>query len=164
MPIPLPEDVSTGSIEISATYCINSPTDSRSPNTYTASAIEPFFRPHAERFSEEGSLYPKTDTFFRSSDFLPENDLRKKAHKWETTKHRTLTKRASSLLRPVFDVKYHSRSEQLVGVPTEKVEYALVITLTTSRDSDIYNKVVRTYSGQLEILQPQVDIPITVQP
>ncbi len=164
MPIPLPEDVKTGNVEISATYCINSPTDSRSPSTYTASAIEPVFRPHAERFSSEDSVHPKTDSFFRSSDFLPENDLRKGAHKWETTKHRTLTKRASSLLRPVFDVKYHSRIEQLVGVATEKVEYALVITLTSSRDADIYNKVVRTYSGRLEILQPQVEIPITVQP
>ncbi|MGW0083979.1 S8 family peptidase [Streptomyces sp. NPDC003393] len=164
MPIPLPEDVRTGNVEISATYCINSPTDSRSPSTYTASAIEPVFRPHAEKFSKEDSMHPKTDPFFRSSDFLPENDLRKGAHKWETIKHRTLTKRASSLLRPVFDVKYHSRIEQLVGVPTEKVEYALVITLTSSRDADIYNKVVRAYSGRLEILQPQVEIPITVQP
>lgn len=164
MQIPLPEDVRTGSVEISATYCINSPTDSRSPGTYTASAIEPFFRPHAEKFSREDSMHPKTGPFFRSSDFLPENDLRKGAHKWETTKHKTLTKRASSLLRPVFDVKYHSRSEQLVGTPTEKVEYALVITLTCSRDSDIYNKVVRAYSGRLEILLPQVEIPITVQP
>jgi hypothetical protein len=164
MPIPLPEEIRTGNVEISATYCINSPTDSRSPSAYTASAIEPVFRPHAERFSKEDSMHPKTDSFFRSSDFLPENDLRKGAHKWETTKHRTLTKRASSLLRPVFDVKYHSRIEQFVGVPTEKVEYALVITLTSTQDADIYNKVVRAYSGRLEILQPQVEIPITVQP
>lgn len=164
MPIPLPEDVQTGTVTISATYCINSPTDSRSPSTYTGSAIEPFFRPHAERFAKEESMHPATAPFFRSSDFLPENDLRKGAHKWETTKHRTLKKRASSLLRPVFDVKHVSRIEQLVGAPSDKVEYALVITLTSSQDADIYNKVVRAYSGRLEILQPQVEIPISVQP
>ncbi|MGQ3554465.1 S8 family peptidase [Streptomyces rochei] len=164
MPIPLPEGEVAGNITISATYCINSPTDSRSPSTYTASAIEPYFRPHAEKFSKEDSMHPATAPFFRASDFLPENDLRKGAHKWETTKHRTLTKRATSLLRPVFDVKYVSRLEQLVGAPTDKVEYALVITLTSSKDADIYNKVVRAYSGMLEILQPQVEIPISVQP
>ncbi|GAX53111.1 hypothetical protein SO3561_04636 [Streptomyces olivochromogenes] len=164
MPIPLPEDARTGNVIISATYCINSPTDSRSPSTYTGSAIEPVFRPHAEKFNNEDSMHPATAPFFRSSDFLPENDLRKGAHKWETTKHKILTKRASSLLRPVFDVRYLSRLEQLAAIHTEKVEYALVITLTTSADADIYNKVVRAYSGQLEILQPQVDIPISVQP
>ncbi|MFD4477357.1 S8 family peptidase [Streptomyces sp. NPDC058471] len=164
MPIPLPEDVKTGSVTISATYCINSPTDSRSPSTYTGSAIEPVFRPHAEKFKSEDSMHPVTAGFFKSSDFLPENDLRQGAHKWETTKHKTLQKRASSLLRPVFDVRYVSRLEQLTAIPTEKVEYALVITLTSTADSDIYNKVVRAFSGQLDILQPQVDIPIAVRP
>lgn len=164
MPVPLPEDVAEGMVTVSATYCINSPIDSRTPSTYTGSAIEPFFRPHEERFASDDSVHAATKPFFQTGDYMPESDLRQGAHKWETTKHKSKKMRASTLLRPVFDVRYLSRLDQLAGIPSEKMEYALVITLSTSKDVDIYNKVVRAFGGRLEILQPQVEIPISIRP
>ncbi|MFC9240890.1 S8 family peptidase [Streptomyces decoyicus] len=164
MPIPLPESVDRGMVTISATYCINSPTDSRTPSTYTGSAIEPFFRPHAEKMSSNESTHAATQAFFQTGDYAPESELRIGAHKWETVKHKTIKKRASSLLRPVFDVRHLSRIDQLAGGGSDKVEYALVITITSPKDPDIYNKVVRTFSGRLEILQPQIDVPISIRP
>ncbi|MBT3076574.1 MULTISPECIES: S8 family peptidase [Streptomyces] len=164
MPIPFPEEVTEGMVSVSATYCISTTTDSRTPSTYTGSAIEPVFRPHAERFSKDDSIRAATRSFFQDGDYVPEDTLRKRAHKWETTKHKSIKLRASSLLRPVFDVRHVSRAELMAGEPKERTDYALVISLSTSKDSDIYNKVVRAYSGSLEILQPQVDVPISVRP
>ncbi|WP_392753211.1 S8 family peptidase [Streptomyces sp. LN590] len=164
MTIPFPEGVTEGMVTVSATYCISTPTDSRTPSTYTGSAIEPVFRPHAEKFGRDDSIHAATRTFFQDGDYVPEDTLRKRAHKWETTKHKSINLRASSLLRPVFDVRHVSRAELMAGEPKEKADYALVISMSTSKDSDIYNKVVRAYSGTLEILQPQVDVPIVVRP
>ncbi|MGN5633313.1 S8 family peptidase [Streptomyces sp. AC154] len=164
MPIPLPDDVTEGMVTITATYCISSPTDSRTPSTYTGSAIEPIFRPHAERFSTDESVHATTRSFFQDGDYVPEDALRKRAHKWETTKHKSDKMRASSLLRPVFDVRHVSRTELLPGEPKQKTKYALVISLSTSKDQDIYNKVVRAFSGRLEVLQPMVEVPISIQP
>ncbi|MET7366224.1 S8 family peptidase [Streptomyces sp. NPDC005566] len=164
MAIPFPEEVTEGMVTVSATYCISSATDSRTPSTYTGSAIEPVFRPHAEKFSREDSIHAATRSFFQDGDYIPEDALRKRAHKWETTKHKSINLRASSLLRPVFDVRHVSRVELMAGEQREKTDYALVISLSTTKDSDIYNKVVRAYSGSLEILQPQVDVPIAVRP
>ncbi|QDO00763.1 S8 family peptidase [Streptomyces sp. S1A1-8] len=164
MPIPLPEEISSGMVTISATYCINSPIDARTPSTYTGSAIEPFFRPHAGRMATDGSTHAAPKPFFQLGDYVPESELRRGAHKWETTKHKTKKLRASSLLRPVFDVRHLSRIEQLAGTDAETVEYALVISLKTSQTSDIYNQVVRTYADRLEILQPQIEVPISIRP
>lgn len=164
MPIPLPEDIGDGTITIDATYVINSPTDSRTPNTYTGSAIEPFFRPHAERMSNEDSVHAATKPFFQTGDYTPESELRQGAHKWETVKHKSKTYRASSLFRPAFDVRHLSRIDQLTGGKSEKVEYALVVTITSSKDSDIYNKVIRAFGGRLEVLQPQIEVPIPLRP
>ncbi|MEU2450250.1 S8 family peptidase [Streptomyces sp. NPDC012765] len=164
MPIPLPEEISTGMVTISATYCINSPIDARTPSTYTGSAIEPFFRPHAAKVASDESAHAAPKPFFQLGDYIPESELRRGAHKWETTKHKTKKLRASSLFRPVFDVRHLSRIEQLAGADAETVEYALVISLRTSQTSDIYNQVVRTYADRLEILQPQIEVPISIRP
>ncbi|NUK00574.1 S8 family peptidase [Streptomyces lunaelactis] len=164
MPIPLPEGIDSGMVTISATYCINSPIDARTPSTYTGSAIEPFFRPHVQKMATDGSTHAAPKPFFQVGDYVPESDLRRGAHKWETTKHKTKKFRASSLMQPVFDVRHLSRIEQLAGTEAETVEYALVLTLKTSLVSDIYNKVVRTYADRLEILQPQIEVPITIRP
>ncbi|MER7702296.1 S8 family peptidase [Kitasatospora sp. NPDC097605] len=164
MPIPLPESVSEGDVRISATYCINSPVDARTPSTYTGSAIEPFFRPHAERMTSENSTVAATRAFFQTADYATESDLRKDAHKWETIKHKTLTFRASSLYQPVFDVRHVSRVDQLAGPAAERVEYAFVVTLTAPKHPEIYNQVVRSFAGRLEILQPQIEIPINIRP
>lgn len=164
MPIPLPDGIDGGMVTISATYCINSPVDARTPSTYTGSAIEPFFRPHAKKMATDGSTHAAPKSFFQVGDYVPESDLRRGAHKWETTKHKTKKIRASSLFRPVFDVRHLSRIEQLAGNEADTVEYALVITIKTSQESDIYNKVVRTYADRLEILQPQIEVPISIRP
>ena len=163
MQIPLPPEVTTGRVQITATYCTTAPVDPRTPNSYTGSAIEPVFRPHSQRISSERSTHASSDTFFQLSDYASEAERRRGALKWETSKHKTVWKLASSLHEPVFDVHHTSRIEQLPGNGAQAVRYALVVTLRCTDYPDIYNQVVRQYAGRLEVLRPRIDIPVTVQ-
>ena len=161
--LPLPESVTTGNVQITATYCIACPTDPRAPRNYTTSAFEPFFRPHMERLSPSGSL-PKSEPFFQARDYMTEQELRADAHKWETVKHKTATFKADRLKRPAFDVRHVFRLDDLPPDTDPDVSYALIITLKAPAIADLYDQVVRAYAARLEILQPVVTIPITLRP
>ncbi|MER5927755.1 S8 family peptidase [Streptomyces mirabilis] len=160
--LPLPETVTTGDVQITATYCIACPTDPRAPRNYTTSAFEPTFRPNIERLSPSGRI-PKSDSFFQARDYMSEQELRSDAHKWETVKHKTAVFKADRLKRPAFDVRHVFRLDDLPPDSTPEVAYALVITLRTPSVADLYDQVVRTYAARLEILQPVIDIAIPLQ-
>lgn len=161
--LPLPETVTAGDVQITATYCIACPTDPRAPRNYTTSAFEPFFRPNIERLSESGRV-PKSESFFQARDYMSEQELRSDAHKWETVKHKTRTFKADRLKRPAFDVRHVFRLDDLPPEASPKVAYALVVTIKAPAVADLYDQVVRTYEARLEILQPTIDIPITLRP
>ncbi|MEU6927293.1 S8 family serine peptidase [Streptomyces sp. NPDC046631] len=161
--LPLPETVTTGDVQITATYCIACPTDPRAPRNYTTSAFEPTFRPHMERLSPSGKV-PKSDSFFQARDYMSEQELRSDAHKWETVKHKTAVFKAERLHRPAFDVRHVFRLDDLPPDADPEVAYALVLSLKTPAVPDLYDQVVRTWSSRLEILQPVIDIPITLRP
>lgn len=161
--LPLPETVTTGDVQITATYCIACPTDPRAPRNYTTSAFEPTFRPHMERLSPSGKV-PKSDSFFQARDYMSEQELRSDAHKWETVKHKTAVFKAERLHRPAFDVRHVFRLDDLPPGTDPEVAYALVLSLKTPAVPDLYDQVVRTWSSRLEILQPVIDIPITLRP
>ncbi|MEU9237103.1 S8 family peptidase [Streptomyces subrutilus] len=159
--LPMPSDV-TGPVQITATYCIACPVDPRAPRNYTSSAVEPIFRPHMERLTASGRT-AESAPFFQARDYMPEGELRKEAHKWETVKHKTLTFPASKLLRPAFDVRHVFRLDNLPEGVSADASYALIITLRTPQTPDVYDQVVRAYAPRLEVLRPVVDIPITLR-
>uniref|UniRef100_A0AAU2UVM9 S8 family peptidase n=1 Tax=Streptomyces sp. NBC_00003 TaxID=2903608 RepID=A0AAU2UVM9_9ACTN len=161
--LPLPESVTTGSVQITATYCIACPTDPRAPRNYTTSAFEPFFRPHMERLTKSGAV-PKSEPFFQARDYMTEQELRADAHKWETVKHKTASFKADRLKRPAFDVRHVFRLDDLPPDTSPDVSYALIITLKAPAVPDLYDQVVRTYAARLEILQPVIAIPIPLRP
>lgn len=160
--LPLPETLTSGDVQITATYCIACPTDPRAPRNYTTSAFEPTFRPNIERLNPSGKI-PKSDSFFQARDYMSEQDLRSDAHKWETVKHKTAVFKADRLKRPAFDVRHVFRLDDLPPDSSPEVSYALVITLKTPAVADLYDQVVRTYAARLEVLQPVIDIPIPLQ-
>ncbi|MEU0646097.1 hypothetical protein [Streptomyces umbrinus] len=161
--LPLPETVTTGKVQITATYCIACPTDPRAPRNYTTSAFDPTFRPNIERLSQSGNV-PKPESFFRVRDYMNEQELRSDAHKWETVKHRAHVFTAKRLKRPAFDVRHVFRLDDLPPGTNPDVSYALIITIKTPSVADLYDLVVRAYPARLEILQPIIDIPIPLQP
>ncbi|MFF4362839.1 S8 family peptidase [Streptomyces sp. NPDC001351] len=161
--LPLPESVTAGNVQITATYCIACPTDPRAPRNYTTSAFEPFFRPHMERLNPSGNV-PKSEPFFQARDYMTEQELRADAHKWETVKHKTAVFKADRLKRPAFDVRHVFRLDDLPSDTDPEVSYALVVTLKAPAVPDLYDQVVRTYAARLEILQPVIAIPIPLRP
>lgn len=158
--IPLPDEALRGMVRITATCCFATEIDSAHPGSYTRSGLEIFFRPNATHF-DEGATHPKTDTFFSQSKlYQTEELLRSDAHKWETSLHGSVKKRASGLVRPVFDIHYLSRDEGHIDHLTAKIKYALVITIEAPRHKDIYDLIVRKYRN---ILEPMVPIQVPIQ-
>ena len=147
-------------MRISATFCIASTTDPQDPSNYTRAGLDVVFRPHAGKFDREDSVYPKSESFFQLSDFSTEAELRYQAHKWETTMHAFTRKRGSSLLRPVFDVHYNARESGAANQSADRLKYALIITVESSRTPDLYDRVVRTYATQLEPLTPVIGLQV----
>ncbi|MBI1199672.1 MAG: S8 family serine peptidase [Phenylobacterium sp.] len=159
--IPLPDEALRGMVSIKATCCFATEIDSAHPGSYTRSGLEIFFRPHAS-IVEENATHAKTSTFLSQSRLYQTEDLlRTDAHKWETSLHGAVRKRASSLERPVFDIHYLSRDEGHVDHQTAKIKYALVITVEAPRHKDLYDMIVRKYRNVLEPMVP-IQVPIQV--
>ncbi len=160
--IPLPAQALPGNVTIRATFCYATETDPDHPGNYTRSGLDIVFRPHDQKFDPkaEDPTNPKTDAFFQLKEFSTEAELRRDAHKWETTLHRERTKRGASLRNPAFDVHYNAREGSAPARTTDKIRYALVITVSAPRVKDLYNQVVRRYRTQIRPLVPVVQIPI----
>jgi hypothetical protein len=77
-----------------------------------------------------------------------------------TTLHREKRKRANSLKDPMFDVHYIARERGGASSSTEKVRYALVITVRSPRTKDLYDRIVRRYPTLIRPLTPLIQIPI----
>ena len=115
------------------------------PSNYTRGGLEVFFRPNADARAS-GALHAKTAGFFRAGELYPgEDELRRDAHKWETCLHAMVTKRGSGLNGPVFDIHYNARAEGQNDRSSNKIPYALVITVEAPSTKDLYDQVVRRY-------------------
>lgn len=161
-PIPLPDDELVGMVSIEATFCYASQTDPQDPGSYTRSGLEVTFRPHVNRFSSDEATVAKSASFFKHGDFETEQAMRADAQKWETTLNAKRRLQPRSLNAPVFDIHYNARSSGGAARDAEKIRYALVVTVRAPRVPDLYDRVVRAYSGQLEVLVPLINIPVRV--
>jgi len=157
--IPMPLAGITGDVTLRATFCFASRVDPQDAVAYTRAGLEVIFRPHAEK-KNEGKPNSKTKTFFDGSAYLSEMDLRAEKGKWETVLHASRKMRGTSLHEPVFDVHYVAREGGGVLTSTDKIPYALVISLEASKHVDLYSEVLAAYPSILIPVQPQVSIPI----
>ncbi len=161
-PIPLPSGQLQGMVSIAATFCFACETDPQDPSNYTRGGLDITFRPHADKF-DENATHPKSSSFFRRSDYDTEKELRHDAHKWETTLHRAKRFQATSLKDPFFDVHYQVRQSGRTSRGTEKIRYALIITVSAPKVANLYNRIVQRYRTQLQPLVPVIAVPIQVR-
>jgi len=160
-PIPLPDGGIAGNAEITATLSYKCLTDPHHPGNYTRAGLEVTFRPHDEKFKKEDQLHADSKSFFSSiRSGGDEEELRRDAWKWENCLHATRTFRGSSLRNPCFDIHYNARLEGRNFTPSEKLPYALAVTVRAKGIADFYDQVVRKYATQLEPLRPVVEIPV----
>jgi hypothetical protein len=167
-PIPLPDESLQGFVTITTTICYATAVDPEDPASYTRSGLEVAFRPHDDRFGErrdaDGNLvistHPRTASFFQLRDYATEKEHRRDAHKWETVLHRRKRMRGSSLKNPVFDIHFAPRAFGAPVFTTDKIRYALVITIKSPRTPDVYDRIVQRYRTQIRPLRPLIEIPI----
>lgn len=161
MQIPIPSDPMSGMVKISATFCFATPTDPQDPLNYTRSGLDVRFRPHDKKRKDPKQVHADTSHFFQANDVsIDEVDLRADAHKWETTLHKSRSMRAAGLRNPVFDVHYNARIGGRNATGADKIPYALVITVSSKKTRNLYDKILQRYPTILEPLKPFVEIPI----
>ena len=143
-PIPFPDLILPGELEIKATFCISANTDPEHSGNYTRSGMGISFRPKLGLDISETTEFFGIGPMKRAS----ERELRDSAHKWETVQHRSrLFKSAAELAGPVFDVEYNSREESK-GVPAASapdIEYALVVTVHAPDVPNLYSLIRTKY-------------------
>jgi hypothetical protein len=163
MQIPVPKEMMSGKVKISATFCFATLTDPQDPLNYTRSGLEVRFRPHDQKRKLPDQLHADSSWFFQAKDvFIDEGSLRADAHRWETTLHKWRKMLGSGLRNPVFDVHYNARAGGRNAKSADKIPYALVITVESKKTSDLYNKILQRYPTILEALTPLVEIPIRI--
>ena len=161
MQIPVPAETMNGLVEIKATFCYASATDPQDPLNYTRSGLEVRFRPHDQKRKNLTQLHADSSHFFQFRDVaVDEFDLRADAHKWETTLHKSRSMRGANLRNPVFDVHYNARTGGHNSSVTDKMPYALVISVCSAQTTNVYNKIIQRYQTFLEPLTPVINIPI----
>ena len=158
--IPLPDGPLQGNVTISATICYATPVDPEDPGSYTRSGLEVIFRPHSEKFAKEDAHHPKTDAFFQLRHYSTEKERRRDAHKWETVLHRRKKKQGRALKNPVLDIHFTPRASGRPVSTTDKIRYALVITVESHRTPDLYDRIVTRYRTLIRPLTPLIQIPI----
>ncbi|MGN6531958.1 MAG: hypothetical protein ACTHK0_09420, partial [Ginsengibacter sp.] len=133
------------------------------PDNYTRSGLIPIFRPNKNKF-KDGAAHPVTKPFFsksqKSSTPLTEEELRADTWKWENCVHATNHFLGKTLVEPFFDIHYNARLEGQNDTTTQKIQYAIVITVEAPAITNLYDQVVRKYATQLEALKPVIDIPL----
>ena len=158
-PIPIPAKTLSGKVTVSATIVYASQVDPQDPGNYTRSGLDVVFRPHADKF-REGATYPKSSHFFQLKEFSEEQELRKDAHKWETTLHRSRRMYGTSLKDPVFDIHYNSRLGGANSRVAGPIKYAMVVSIDAPKVPDLYTRVLARYPTILVPLRPRIELPL----
>lgn len=161
-PIPLPSVTIPGKVTITATLCYPTGVDPHHPSNYTRAGLEPTFRPHDQKRKDPQQVHADSKSFFgKAQSGLLEDELRRDAWKWENCLHTSVTFMGKTLCNPVLDIHYNARQGGRDFAPTEKLPYALIVSVHAKHLGDLYDQIVRKYAGQLEALTPVVEIPIS---
>lgn len=170
--IPIPPGGLTGNVQIRATFCYLCETDPHAPGDYTRAGLGVTFRPHSEKFRRPAKAplgwrphpdFPASDRFFEGVGRSTEQAQRTDGFKWDTVRNATISKRGTSLKKPVFDVHYMARESGRSSAPSRlpALSYALVVTVTANKHPDIYNEILQAFTS-LEPLVPLNGLPVSV--
>lgn len=157
--LPIPKGGLKGNVELSATFCYASPTDPQDAASYTRAGLEVVFRPKLSNV-KDGKQAAETNSFFSRKKFATEHELRADQGKWETVMHACVTKRGSSLDKPVFDIHYNARTAGGAAKQPPKIPYALVLTVKAANHPDLYNDILRSYATHLVPIRPKLTVPL----
>lgn len=157
--LPIPQGGLKGNIELTATFCYASPTDPQDAASYTRAGLEVVFRPKLSNV-KDGKQAAETNSFFSRKKFATEHELRADQGKWETVMHARVTKRGSSLDKPVFDIHYNARTAGGAAKQPPKIPYALVLTVKAANHPDLYNDILRSYATHLVPIRPKLTVPV----
>lgn len=160
-PVPLPKNALTGNVTMTATFCYASPVDPQDASAYTKAGLGITFRPHSGKMPNKDSQYAKSYSFFPSNEWRTEAEQRADLGKWETVLHATHTFRGTSLKDSVFDVHYNARDAGAPLTGSERIPYALVITVHAPRHLDLYQQILDAHAD-LQALLPAANIPINL--
>jgi hypothetical protein len=159
--IPMPDGPLPGNITISATFCFLCDIDAHNPVSYTRSGLEVIFRPHSSKRKSSKQLHADAGHFFQAKEYyLTERELRKDAHKWETTLHKSRRMKGENLQSPVFDIHYHARDDGHSASSPPSLPYALVVSVHAPQIKNLYNRIRTKYRNRLEVMRPVINIPV----
>ena len=170
MYLPVPDGL-TGNVDITATFCFYSDIDPEDAFNYTRGGLEIQFRPDTLKagkpYEKDGRLIvpetPPSESFFGAGDFYStEVERRQDAQKWETVLKAAKTKRASSLRQPAFDVSFIAREHGHLGGRAPQAKIALVLTITSAKTRDLYDRVLTSYRERLKPLRPRIQLPLRI--
>ncbi|MGR6092108.1 S8 family peptidase [Brevibacterium sp. CSND-B09] len=160
--IPLPNGRLPGLVTIGATFTFATEVDPEDPGNYSRAGLDVTFRPDDEKFARADSVDPKSRSFFKRTDYDSEKELRNDGQKWETTLSNWTRMQGKGLHNPVFDIHYNARENGGSPRTPRPIPYALVVDVKSPQTADLYDKVLRTYPGIIEAIQPVVDLPVRV--
>lgn len=164
--IPMPDFEMQGMVNLTGTLVIAPEVDPEFPGAYTRSGLEVAFRPHSDKYTEypdgKVSSHPKTRSFFSATNLYgtDESSMREAMYKWEPCLRHTEHLRASSLKEPCFDIYYHHRQGGRAADLPQPIPYALIVSLKSPKNPELYNGTVRAYSNILVALRPRVRITV----
>lgn len=162
-PIPVPPDPMSGKVTLTATFCYSTTVDAKDPSNYTRSGLEVKLRPKMSKASGQDENRPDTKPFFDADAYAPESKLRSMSLKWETVLHGEKTFLASSIEEPFFEVHYLPRSGGASTSAANSIPYALLVTLTTSKEQSIYDRVALRYKNLLSPIQETLPVQVKIQ-
>ncbi len=161
-PIPIPLDGLSGKVKIKATLCYATNVDPNAPGSYTRSAIEVTLRPNMEKFRDKKSTRPNSMPFFDHGRYESEMTLRDFGLKWDTVMSGEKSLLADKSIRePFFELHYIPREGMSPYYVTDRMPYALVVTVKAPKSTDIYAKVCTRYKGKIRPIS-EVSVPIPV--
>jgi hypothetical protein len=159
--LPIPRGGLTGRIRLKATFCYASPTDPQDVCSYTRAGLDVIFRPNKGHLkSHQSSASPKA--FFSTKKYSTEEERRSDMGKWETVLHGEKPMLGSSLNDPVFDIHYNAREAGGKSTGTNKIRYALVLTVEAPNHANLYNDILQAYNLILTPIEPQASLPVRV--
>ena len=159
--LPVPSTPLFGKVTVTATIAHATQVEPDYQYHYTQSGLELVFRPHANKTRTPNSTVAKSKPFFKRSPGGVAAGMSPSTQQWETVRHASATMYGSSLHNPVIDIHHNARAEGHDGTSqTQKVRYAMVITVESKHRPDLYNEVLRTYPHRLEALEPRLGISL----
>lgn len=166
-PLPYPMGGFEGRVTIRATFVTATSVDPEDSINYTKTGVGITFRPntigHPGFYEYKGQTIERSvhqsKSFFGSSlMFQTEQELRDDANRWESVVRNEKRFNAATLNQPVFDIEHLVRSHGQSAARSDNVSYALIVTISERRGSDLYDRVLRSYAGRLRPLQPRVEL------